>query len=97
MTTLRHIWPPIVLALLALMLVGLFIFVGMFTGEYWCEDRSPWWGPPTDPNSECSGLSWSAKHPGEYPWSESRIPARAMQIVSETRYLRCVQRSAWLK
>jgi hypothetical protein len=68
-TTLRHIWPPIiVLGLLLLMLVG-FFFVGMFAGEYWCADRSPWWGPPEDPNSECSGLSWASDHPGEFPWT----------------------------
>ena len=71
-TTLRYIWPPIVLGLLALTLVGLFMFVGMFTGEYWCSDRHPWWGPPEDPNSSCSGLSWAAEHPGEYPWTLPR-------------------------
>jgi hypothetical protein len=47
--------------------VGFFIVLGMFTGEYWCEDRSPWWGPPEDPNSTCGGLSWARDHPGEFP------------------------------
>jgi hypothetical protein len=23
--------------------------------EYICFDRSPWWGPPEDPTSECTG------------------------------------------
>lgn len=54
------------------MLVGVFI-VGMLTGEYWCEDRSPWWGPPTDPNSTCSGHSWEADHPGEFPLDAAAV------------------------
>jgi hypothetical protein len=55
---------------LAVALVGsIIIVIGMFTGEYWCEDRSPWWGPPEDPNSTCSGHSWARDHPGEFPWT----------------------------
>jgi hypothetical protein len=34
-----------------------------------CFDRSPWWGPPEDPTSECSGLWYAEKHPGAYPWN----------------------------
>jgi hypothetical protein len=34
--------------------VGFFIVVGMFTGEYWREDRHSWWGPPeSGTNSDC--------------------------------------------
>jgi hypothetical protein len=51
---------------------GFIVLMGMFMGEYWCEDRSPWWGPPTDPNSTCSGLLWAEKHPGKYPWNLPR-------------------------
>jgi hypothetical protein len=40
--------------------------------EYICFDRSPWWGPPEDPTSECSGLWYSDKHPGEFPWTLPR-------------------------
>ena len=52
--------------------LGFFVVLGMFTGEYWCEDRSPWWGPPEDPSSTCSGLLWAERHPGEYPWTLPR-------------------------
>ena len=40
--------------------------------EFICFDRSPWWGPPEDPNSECSGLWYADKHPGEFPWTLPR-------------------------
>jgi hypothetical protein len=74
-TTRIHRWLiALAITLAALMLVGFgfIVLMGMFMGEYWCEDRSPWWGPPTDPNSECSGLLWAEKHPGEYPWTLPR-------------------------
>jgi hypothetical protein len=38
-------------------------------GEWICFDRSPWWGPPENPTSECSGLWYADKHPGEFPWT----------------------------
>lgn len=50
-------------------LIGFIIVMGMITGEYWCDDRWPWWGPPTDPSSTCSGHSWASRHPGDYPWT----------------------------
>ena len=60
-TTERRVWLTAGIVVFALVaVVGFFIVVGMFTGEYWCTDRSPWWGPPEDPNSTCSGLSWGA-------------------------------------
>lgn len=71
-TTKLYNWITAGIVAFVLALVGFIVFIGMFTGEYWCEDRSPWWGPPTDPNSECSGLSWSSRHPGEYPWTLPR-------------------------
>jgi hypothetical protein len=37
--------------------------------EYICFDRHPWWGPPENPTSECSGLWYADKHPGEFPWT----------------------------
>jgi hypothetical protein len=49
--------------------IGFIVVTGMLTGEYWCGDRSPWWGPPEDPNSTCGGFSWASRHPGEYPWT----------------------------
>jgi hypothetical protein len=67
-TTEFRVWLTAALVVFALVaVVGFFIVVGMFTGEYWCEDRSPWWGPPEDPNSTCSGHSWARDHPGEFP------------------------------
>jgi hypothetical protein len=50
-------------------LVGFFVVMGLLTSEYWCDDRWPWWGPPTDPNSSCSGHFWASRHPGDYPWT----------------------------
>jgi len=41
-------------------------------GEEICFDRHPWWGPPEDPASECSGLWYADKHPGEFPWTLPR-------------------------
>jgi hypothetical protein len=56
-----------------LMLTGyLFVLGERVSGEYWCLDRIPWWGPPTDPNSECSGFAWTKDHPGELPWTLPR-------------------------
>jgi hypothetical protein len=37
--------------------------------EYICFDRSPWWGPPEDPNSTCTGHWYESKHPGAFPWT----------------------------
>jgi hypothetical protein len=54
------------------MLIGFLFVLERLTGESWCSDRVPWWGPPTDPYSECSGFSWAEKHPGEYPWNLPR-------------------------
>ena len=71
-TTSSRLVIALAITVAALMLVGFLAVLDNFTGEYWCMDRFPWWGPPTDPNSECSGLSWSTKHPGEYPWTLPR-------------------------
>ena len=72
-TTELRVWLTAALVVFALLAAtGFIIFVGMFTGEYWCADRSPWWGPPDDPTSECSGLWYADKHPGEFPWTMPR-------------------------
>ena len=43
MTTELRVWLTAALVVFALVaVVGFFIVVGMFTGEYWCEDRHPW-------------------------------------------------------
>jgi hypothetical protein len=45
-------WITAGIVVFVLLVVGSIIVVGMFTGEYWCADRDPWWGPPesgTDP------------------------------------------------
>jgi hypothetical protein len=56
-----------------LMLTGyLFVLGERVSGEYWCLDRIPLWGPPTDPNSECTGFAWTKDHPGEFPWTLPR-------------------------
>ena len=55
-----------------LMLIGFLFVLQRFSDEYWCSDRIPWWGPPTDPTSECSGFAWTEDHPGEFPWTLPR-------------------------
>lgn len=50
-------------------LTGVIVVMGMLTGEQWCEDRWPWWGPPEDAGSTWSGHAWARKHPGAYPWT----------------------------
>ena len=51
------------------MISGYFWTVNQGLEENICFDRTPWWGAPEDPDSECSGLWWADKHPGEYPWT----------------------------
>ena len=73
MTTKFRVWlTATIIGLAQVLAVGFIVFMGMFTEERWCEDRDPWWGPPTDPYSECSGFSWAEKHPGEFPWTLPR-------------------------
>jgi hypothetical protein len=57
-----RIWLTAALVVFALAgLVGFIVFVGMFTGEYWCQDRQPWWGPPeSGTNAECGN---EQRHP----------------------------------
>jgi hypothetical protein len=68
MTRIR-VWLVASCGSLTLALVGFVVVVGMAAGEYTCFDRHPWWGPPEDPNSTCSGLWYADKHPGEFPWT----------------------------
>ena len=58
-----RVWLSAALVVFALLaVVGFFIVVGMFAGEYWCEDRHPWWGPPeSGTNSEC-GFGYEEWH-----------------------------------
>jgi hypothetical protein len=68
------VWITAAVTLAALILMG-FGFLGvayLFMGEFICDDRSPWWGPPEDPTSECSGLWYAEKHTGAYPWNLPR-------------------------
>jgi hypothetical protein len=69
-----YAWLTISLAVTVavLMLIGYLFVWDRFLNERWCFDRVPWWGPPTDPYSECSGFAWSEKHPGEFPWTLPR-------------------------
>jgi hypothetical protein len=72
-TTTIHRWViALSITLAALLLIGFLWIVNLGLEEEICFDRLPWWGPPTDPNSECSGLWWAEKHPGEFPWTLSR-------------------------
>ena len=60
------------IATAVLMLIGYLFVWERFLDETWCMDRVPWWGPPTDPNSECTGFAWTEDHYGEYPWTLPR-------------------------
>jgi hypothetical protein len=47
-----------------------FVYVNILAaGEYICFDRSPWWGPPEDPTSNCAGHFYEAWQAGYYPWN----------------------------
>ena len=65
------IWDLLLVLGLALALIAVVGWV-LVVDESICLDRSPWWGPPTDPDSSCSGFAWAEKHPGEYPWTLPR-------------------------
>jgi hypothetical protein len=66
MTRIR-VWLVAIFASLTLALVGFIVVVGLFTGEYLCEDRSPWWGPPEDPTSTCAGHFYESTHHVPFP------------------------------
>jgi hypothetical protein len=59
-----RVWLIAAFFVVALALVaGFVVIVGMFTGEYWCEDRHPWWGPPeSGTNAECAGYVTGGTH-----------------------------------
>ena len=59
-------------AVACLAFVGFVVFISMLTNEYRRSDRSPWWGPPQNPDSTCSGHAWASKHPDDYPWTLPR-------------------------
>ena len=69
MTKKLRVWLISIFVALAVPLVGVIGVAYMINGEEICLDRHPWWGPPTDPTSECSGLWYADKHPGEFPWT----------------------------
>jgi hypothetical protein len=63
-TTKLRIWLISAFFGLALALVGFIVIMGMFTGEYWCQDRHPWWGPPeSGTDAECAGYVHERSHP----------------------------------
>jgi hypothetical protein len=49
----------------ALVLMGLLIstvILGLATDEQICLDRWPWWGPPENPDSTCTGHIYERRH-----------------------------------
>jgi hypothetical protein len=61
MSTKVYNWITAGIVVFVLLFVGSIIVVGMFTGEYWCADRDPWWGPPesgTDPDCGFGYEEW---------------------------------------
>ena len=71
-TALSRMLIALSILLATLMLIGFLWIVNQGLEERICFDRHPWWGPPMDPTSECSGLWWAEKHPGEFPWTLPR-------------------------
>ena len=71
-TALSRVLIALSIMLATLMLIGFVWIVNQDLEERICFDRVPWWGPPTDPHSECSGLWWAETHPGEFPWTLPR-------------------------
>jgi hypothetical protein len=71
-TTIRRCVIALLITLASLALIAVVSVNLLMMGEYICEDRSPWWGPPEDPNSTCSGLWYANKHPGEFPHTMPR-------------------------
>jgi hypothetical protein len=53
-----------------LIMLAFLAFCGVFiaaAGEGICFDRSPWWGPPEDPNSTCAGHWYESRHHAPFP------------------------------
>jgi hypothetical protein len=50
------------LAVLLLLLLGAIVILGLAASEEICLDRSPWWGPPENPDSTCSGHMYERRH-----------------------------------
>ena len=71
MTKLR-VWTTVSVTVSALILIGFLWVMHLRMEEYICFGRHPWWGPPNDPTSECTGFAWTKDHPGEFPWTLPR-------------------------
>ena len=54
---------------LTLAIFTAFTIMWLAADEDICLDRSPWWGPPNDPNvyTTCSGHMWE-RHEAGYGW-----------------------------
>jgi hypothetical protein len=51
----RHIWLIVLVIIFALLFIGFVGFRYVAAGEEICTDRWPWWGPPENPDTTCSG------------------------------------------
>jgi hypothetical protein len=97
-TTIRRGVIALSITLAALFLIGYLWIMHLGMEEYICFDRHPWWGPPTDPTSECSGLWYADKHPASFPGlfrdsapGRSRIRDSASPMANQ---LRCIRRDS---
>jgi hypothetical protein len=45
-----------------LLLLGAIVILSLAASEEICLDRSPWWGPPENPDSTCSGHMYERRH-----------------------------------
>jgi hypothetical protein len=58
---------PVATIALALVILGFVVVMYLAADEQICFDRSPWWGPPEDPNSTCAGHWYESRHHAPFP------------------------------
>jgi hypothetical protein len=62
-------WLLPIVVLSGLIFGGFIWIMTLAANEEICFDRWPWWGPPENPTSTCTGHWYADKHPGEFPWT----------------------------
>ena len=62
MTKNPHFWIAGILVSFSLAIVGFIVIMGLFTGEYLCSGRHPWWGPPeSGADDSCAGYIYEGR------------------------------------
>ena len=60
--TARVVWAIGAAFVVMLLLLGAIVILSLAAGEEICLDRSPWWGPPENSDSTCSGHMYERRH-----------------------------------